>query len=184
MDKIVIRNDGADYMHLILNGIFLGATLIWGDWRNWKEYHSTILFFWFGDLLYNILCHDYMMWEYKESIFAENLLSNHTIISLLIMFVAYPSTVLIYLSKFPKGIYKRIIWILFWVSLYSLIEYINLHYLNLVFHHNGWTIGWSVLFNLILFPMLWLHYNKPINALLTSIPIILFFVIYFHVPIL
>jgi hypothetical protein len=171
-------------MHLIFNGIFLGASLRWGDWRNWRKYHSTILFLWFGDLLYNVLCHDYRMWEYKESIFAENLLSNHTIISLLIMFVAYPATVLIYLSKFPKGTYKSISWILFWVTLYSLIEYINLKYLNLVSHQNGWTIGWSVLFNLILFPMLWLHFKKPIIALLTSIPIILFFVIYFNVPIL
>lgn len=171
-------------MHLIFNGIFLGASLRWGDWRNWRKYHSTILFLWFGDLLYNVLCHDYRMWEYKESIFAENLLSNHTIISLLIMFVAYPATVLIYLSKFPKSIYKSIIWILFWVTLYSLIEYINLKYLNLVSHQNGWTIGWSVLFNFILFPMLWLHFKKPIIALLISIPIILFFVIYFNVPIL
>ncbi|GHH96945.1 CBO0543 family protein [Neobacillus kokaensis] len=171
-------------MHLIFNALFLGAGLRWGDWKNWKRYHSTILFLWFGDLLYNILCYEYKMWEYNESIMAENLLSNHTVISLLIMFVAYPATILIYLGQFPKETSKSIIWILCWVALYSLIEYINLRYLDLVSHHHGWTIGWSILFNVMLFPMLRLHYKKPMIAMLVSIPIVLFFVIYFNVPII
>ncbi|MFC4802011.1 CBO0543 family protein [Neobacillus sp. GCM10023253] len=170
-------------MHLIFNSLFFIAGIKWGDWRNWRKYHSTILFLWFGDLLYNFLCYDYKMWEYKESIFGLNLLPNHTIITLLIMFVAYPSSVLIYLGKFPKDKIKIVFWVLFWVALFSIIEYINLQYLNLITHHNGWTIGWSVLFNAIIFPMLILHYRYPIVALLISIPIVFFFVIYFNVPI-
>ncbi|UGB28765.1 CBO0543 family protein [Metabacillus sp. B2-18] len=170
-------------MHLIFNGLFFIAGIIWGDWRNWRKYHSTILFLWFGDLLYNFLCHDYKMWEYKENIFGVDLLPNHTVISLLIMFVAYPSSVLLYLGRFPMGKIKIVLWVLFWVFLFSIIEYINLRYLELITHHNGWIIGWSVLFNTIIFPMLWLHYRYPIIALLASIPIVFFFVIYFHVPI-
>ncbi|WP_205600775.1 CBO0543 family protein [Gracilibacillus sp. YIM 98692] len=170
-------------MHFILNSLFLGAGIIWGDWKNWWKYHSTILFLWFGDLLYNFLCYDLKMWKYKESIFAESLLSNHTVISLLIMFVTYPATVLIYLGKFPKKHFNSFIWVIFWVTIYSVIEYINVQYLDLVSHHNGWSMGWSILFNSIMFPMLRLHYKKPIIALLTSIPIILFFVLYFSVPI-
>jgi hypothetical protein len=174
---------GADTMHLVFNGLFLIAGMKWGDWRNWRKYHSTILFFWFGDLLYNVLCHDYLMWEYKESIFAQNILSNHIVITLLIMLVAYPASVLIYLGNFPKGKMKIILWVLFWVTLYSLVEYINLRYLDLVAHHNGWTMGWSVLFNLVIFPMLWLHYKYPIKTLLVSMFIIIFFITYFNVPI-
>jgi hypothetical protein len=170
-------------VHLLLNGLFLIAGMIWGDWRNWRKYHSTILFLWFGDLLYNFLCHDYIMWEYKESIFGQNILSNHTVISLLIMFIAYPASVLIYLGKFPKEKIEIVIWVLFWVTLFSLIEYINLRYLDLVSHYNGWTMGWSILFNMLMFPLLRLHYKYPIAALLISIPIILFFVICFNVPI-
>lgn len=170
-------------MHLLFNGLFLVAAIIWGDWRNWRSFHSTILFFWFGDLLYNFLCYDYKMWEYKESMFAMNFLQNHTIISLLIMFVAYPSSVLIFLGRFPKGKIKMVLWILLWISLFSIIEYINLRYLDLIIHHNGWSIGWSVFFNAIIFPMLVLHYKHPIVALLISIPIVFFFVIYFNVPI-
>ena len=89
-------------MHLVLNAIFLVMGLKWGDWKNWKKYHATILFLWFGDLLYNVICYQYIMWQYKESIFAETFLTNHVIITLLIMFVSYPATVLIYLGRFPQ----------------------------------------------------------------------------------
>jgi hypothetical protein len=170
-------------VHLLLNSLFLIAGVKWGDWRNWSKYHSTILFLWFGDLLYNFLCKNYMMWEYKETIFGQNLLPNHLTVSLLIMFVAYPASMLIFFGKLPKETNKIVLWILFWVTLFSVVEYINLRYLDLVDHHHGWNMGWSVLFNLIMFSMLLLHYKHPIAALITSIPIILFFVLYFKVPI-
>ena len=70
-------------MHLVLNAIFLVMGLKWGDWKNWKKYHATILFLWFGDLLYNVICYQYIMWQYKESIFAETFLTNHVIITLI-----------------------------------------------------------------------------------------------------
>ena len=41
----------------------------------------------------------------------------------------------------------------------------------------------QVAFNMIIFPMLRLHFKNPIQALLISIPIIFFFVVYFNVPI-
>lgn len=170
-------------MHLLLNGLFLIAGIRWGDWRNWQKYHSTILFLWFGDLLYNFLCYNYSMWEYHETIFTQSLLSTHTFITLLIMFVAYPASVLIYLGNFPEGKIKPAVWILFWVTLFSMIEYINLRYLNLISHHHNWSIGWSIVFNLIMFLMLRFHYKFPVAALLASIPIVFFFIIYFHVPV-
>jgi hypothetical protein len=170
-------------MHLVYNGLFLLAAIRWGDWKNWSKYHSTILFLWYGDLLYNVLCRDYKMWEYNESIFAGSLLSNHTIITLLIMFVAYPATVLIYLGKFPQKFYKIVLWIVLWVILFSFVEFINLRYLHLISHHNGWSIQWSIVFNLILFPMLYFHYRYPLLALLISFPIVLLLLVYFHVPI-
>jgi hypothetical protein len=170
-------------VHLLLNSLFLIAGLKWGDWKNWARYHSTILFLWFGDLLYNVFCNNHLMWEYKETIFGQELLPNHLTVSLLIMFVAYPATVLIFLGKLPEKKMKIVLWILFWVALFSLVEYINLRFFDLVMHHNGWTMAWSILFNLIIFSMLLLHYKRPIAALIISIPIILFFVIFFKVPI-
>ena len=78
---------------------------------------------------------------------------------------------------------KAVLWILFWVAIFSIIEFINLQFLDLISHHNGWSMMWSVIFNLIMFPMLWLHYKRPGTALLLSIPIVGFLLWYFRVPV-
>jgi hypothetical protein len=100
------------------------------------------------------------------------------------MFISYPATVFIYLGRFPKQKVKAVLWILLWVVLYSSIEFINLRFLNLITHHNGWSMTWSVIFNAMMFPMLWLYYKKPGTTLLLTIPIVAFLLWYFRVPIL
>jgi hypothetical protein len=163
-------------MHIFYNLAFLVAAWRWGDWKNWNRYYSTILFFIAGDLLYNFLTHDHPMWMYHSTF------STHTAVSLLIMAVAYPATVLIYLGNYPTGIVKRILWTLLWASLYLVIEFINLNYLKLISHHNGWSIWWSFLLDCILFIKLRLHYKNPLLAWAISLGIIAFFWNYFIPP--
>lgn len=151
-------------MHFIYNALFLIVGVKWGDWRNWRDYYPTILFFIIGDLLKNFLLYNYRMWTYQETIIGESILRNHTFISLMIMFIVYPVTILIYLGRFPKSIQKQILWISLWVFIYISIEYINLHYLNLINHHNGWNIGWSLLFTIFMFIMFRIHFKQPLWA--------------------
>ncbi|THE10418.1 hypothetical protein E1I69_18875 [Bacillus timonensis] len=169
-------------MHLVYNALFLLAAIKWGDWKRWREYYPTILFFLVGDLLKNLLFHDYWIWTYQETMFAKNILINHTFITLLIMFVSYPATTLIYLGHFPEKNWRKLIWIGLWVSLYVIVEYINLKYLHLIKHHHGWTIHWSFLFNLVMFPMLRLHQKHPLIAWGLSIIWIIFLLIMFPIP--
>ncbi|RFB17999.1 hypothetical protein DZB84_03540 [Bacillus sp. HNG] len=169
-------------MHLIYNALFLLAAVKWGDWRRWREYYPTILFFLIGDLLKNVFYHDYWIWTYQETIFAKDILSNHTFITLLIMFVAYPATTLIYLGHFPEKRWNKVLWIGLWVSIYVIVEYINLKYLHLIKHHHGWTIHWSFLFNLVMFPMLRLHQKQPLIAWGLSIIWIIFLLNMFPIP--
>jgi hypothetical protein len=161
-------------MHFIYNLLFLLAAIKYGDWRNWRIYYPTILFFILGDLLKNTLLHDHMLWEYKETIFGEEILFSHIIINLLIMFIVYPSTALIYLGYLPKTMGKQFFWISFWVFLYCSVEWINLKYLHLIEHHYTWSMGWSVLFNYVMFFLLAVHFKKPLLALALSVPWILF----------
>ncbi|MCM3728257.1 hypothetical protein M3226_21645 [Neobacillus cucumis] len=79
--------------------IFLLAAIIWGDWRSWRLYYSTILFFIVGDLLKNFLFYNYWLWTYQETMFAKDILKNHTIINIMIMFIGYPSTIFLYLGR-------------------------------------------------------------------------------------
>ncbi|MEH7383636.1 CBO0543 family protein [Bacillus sp. JJ1533] len=169
-------------MHLVYNVLFLLAAVKWGDWRGWREYYATILFFIVGDLLKNVLFHDYFIWTYQETIFAKNILINHTFITLLIAFVCYPATALIFLGRYPKGKSKQLLWIGIWVFLFTIVEFINLKYLHLIEHHHGWTLGWSCLFNLVMFPMLRLHQKRPLLAWGISIIWIIFLLNMFPIP--
>lgn len=165
-------------MHIILNLIFLLAAVKWGDWRNWQKYYPTFLFFIGGDLFYNAVLHKHRLWSYQETIFAEDLLYGHLVINLIIMAIAYSSTLLIFLGNYPKSKLKQVLWILLWIFIYCLIEWVNNKYLHLIEYHNGWNTLLSILFNFVMFPVLRIHMNKPWLAWIISI---LFFIFLYNI---
>ncbi|WP_026905809.1 CBO0543 family protein [Paucisalibacillus globulus] len=169
-------------MHLIYNLVFLLAGVKWGKWRDWKKYYPTILFFILCDLFANMLTSKYPLWRYQETIFAMDMLTNHTIINLMTMLIIYPTTILIYLGHFPKKTSKKILWVLFWVALYWIGEFINLHYLKEITHENGWTMTWSFAFNIVMFSTLWIHYRSPIIAWVFAIIWSIILLMFFKIP--
>jgi hypothetical protein len=170
-------------LHFIYNALFLLAAILWGDWKRWKKYYPTILFFIVGDFLKNFLLYNHLMWSYQETIFGEQLLRNHTIIALMIAFIVYPSTILIYLGRFPQKWWKQALWIVLWVSMYVAVEYVNLVYLDLINHHHGWTMWWSLAFNFVMFSIFRIHYKKPLLAIGLSVIWVLFLWNSFGIPI-
>lgn len=156
-------------MHFFFNLLFVIAAIKWGDWKNWREYYPTYLFFIGGDFFKNAVLHDYKLWSYKETIFGSNILYGHLLIDIMIIVLVYSSTLLIYLGNFPRNRIKQFLWIMVWVFLYSLIEFINLNYLNLIEHHHRWNIAWSILFNIVMFTVLRIHVNRPLLAWMISI---------------
>ncbi|WP_053361604.1 CBO0543 family protein [Bacillus sp. FJAT-27251] len=163
--------------------VWIGALWKWGDWRNWRLYYPTLLFLLLGDFLYQYLLVDhYPMWKYTPQGMDAELGLTHTHIFLSIMLVKYPATVMIYLSKFPKErLIKQVLYILFWIGIYSVNEFIDLK-TNLMTHEHGWSLGWSVLFNTVMFIVLKIHFHKPPAAWVISILFILFLWNMFDVP--
>lgn len=153
-------------MYILINIFYMIAGFKWGDWRNWKRYYPTILFFIIGDFLYNFLLYKQSMWLFHDLI-----LPNHTTITILAMVVSYSATVLIYLGRFPEGWKKRSLWFLLWVGIYICAEYFN-NTFGFITYHNGWNIWWSVLFTGIIFFILPIHHKRPLLAWLISIVII------------
>jgi hypothetical protein len=164
-------------MYILINTFYLIAGFKWGDWRNWKQYYPTILFFIIGDFLYNFLLYKESMWLFHDLI-----LPNHTTITILAMVVTYSATVLIYLGRFPKGWKKRLLWFLLWSGIYLCAEYFN-NKLGFITYHNGWNIWWSVLFTGIIFFILPIHHKRPLLAWLLSIIIIVSLLSIFNVKI-
>ncbi|HVI20877.1 MAG TPA: CBO0543 family protein [Bacillus sp. (in: firmicutes)] len=155
--------------------IVLGWKL--GDWRKIDKYYPTILFLIIGDLLYNLFTYSNPTWSYNKNW----IFPNHTLANLWIMITVYPATVIVYLYHFPKKRIKQIFYIVFWVILYVLTEILGLHVFGLIDHFNGWNMWWSLLFDIILFVMLYIHYKLPFLAWGLSIIVIIFFLHVFDV---
>jgi hypothetical protein len=145
-----------DYQ-IIVSAIMALAAWRLGDWRNWKLYYPTILYFIVGEFLYGLLCYNYPLWSFESP------LLKSTLSEILIAFVFYPSTILIYLPHMPAAPAKKIAYMLLWVGIFSITEEVS-YRLGFFSYHNGWSIWLSVLFNCTMFPLLWLHYRKPLWA--------------------
>ncbi|WP_110840812.1 CBO0543 family protein [Paenibacillus flagellatus] len=150
---------------IILAIAFILAAWKWGDWRTWQKYHSTILYFLFCDALYNYFTYEYPLWRHTPI----SWIPSYTGIELLAM-ICFACTPLIYLGRFPNKRWKSISWVFLWVSLYSAIEG-GLYLLGAMKYDHGWTFLHSVLFNMLMFPMLRLHFKHPLFTYLLSVPI-------------
>lgn len=164
-------------MHILITLIVILAIFIRGDFRHWKEFHSTMLYIAVGNLMYNFLAANYLLWRFNPDI-----MSNHTLTEVVYTCVVFPGTALMFLSTFPKTSKRITFHYITWIGLYVGFEIMFL-FLNKIYYQYGWNLGWSALFDCIMFPMLRLHSKKPLLAYLLSIPIAVFFIIYFDVPI-
>jgi hypothetical protein len=165
---------------IIIGFVTVFSAWKWGDWKNWRQYLPTIQYFIMADMLYNLFTQDYPLWSYPNP---PNILPNHMSNNLFIMFVIYPSTLLILLYRYPKNNFiKQFLYILVWNVLWLIFEYFVV-YKGLCVYTNGWTYTWSIIFVFIMIPMLVLHHKRPLWAYIMSVPITVFLLLWFKVPI-
>ena len=126
-----------------------------GDWRNWKKYYSTILFFTLTSVIFTVLTYNHPLWSYKSVVI------NHTFTDLFMCITIYPSTIMMFIPHLPSKTTKKALHVSIYVTLYTIAEFIakNLGYFT---HYNGWNIWCSLIFNYIMFSVLILHYKNPI----------------------
>ena len=131
-------------MVLLLIATWIIAAYNWSDWRNWQNYYPTILFFIAGDLIYNFIAYNNPLWE---------LTSPHlgvTFTVLLVSITMWSASTLL----------KIAFYILIWVVLFTLVELVLTRF-QYIRYSNGWNIGWSILFDAVMFPLLKIHHEKP-----------------------
>ncbi len=162
---------------IVLAISFVLATWAWGDWRNWRKYHATSLFFLFGNSLYFSFTFNYPLWRHQPL----PPIDSPIVVELLVM-ICFACTPMIYLGKWPNSVKKSLLWIALWILLYFSVESFLL-FIGGIKHDNGWTLFHSLLFNIIMFPMFRLHYKRPILAYILSVPIIIVLLVWLKVPI-
>lgn len=161
-------------MNIILVVFVILISLLKGDWKNWEKYYPTMLYTSLASFLYEFISHSHFhLWELKkDSIF--NLMNIHFVHNLIIN----PLIALVYLSNFPDILLKKITYIMKWILVFLVIEWIATRF-GMLSYHNGWHFGWSALFVVIMFPMVRLHHLHKLWALLLSVLCALFYLIWF-----
>lgn len=162
-------------MHLTLALITILAAWRWSDWRDWRQYHSTMLYVTAAGFLYEFLTLDQTLW-----VFHPDFLYNQTITIIVYAVVTMPLTILLYLSNYPKTIGKQIRHICLWIGIYVSAELL-LFVSGRITYQNGWNMGISVLFDMMMFPMIKLHHSRPLLAYIVTIPIVYGLLLLFHI---
>jgi hypothetical protein len=171
-EKTSFKDDAM--FRIILAVLLIAACYKWGDWKNWKEYYPTCLYYIIGDFSYNILFHDHLLWEYGK-------LYTHTFSDYFDAFFVAPPTIILFLTHFPVKPIIKLLYTLCWVCVYTFIEYLSRTF-GYIKYDYGWNIIWSFGVFCVLFPLLRLHYKKPLLAWPISLGFALLTLYIFHVP--
>jgi hypothetical protein len=159
--------------------ILLGYAVLcykYGDWKRWQQFYPTILYVIIGDLSYNALFPDKLLWRYE-------LLFNHIFGNFLFTFFVFPSVIILFLTHYPSGLLKEILYIGFWTILNGTIEYISFLNGSITFHY-GWNIFWSLGLYFIAFILIRLHTKYPLIVWPVSLTFALLTMLIFQQPIL
>lgn len=171
---MIIKSVVTDYQ-IIVTAILVLAAWRWGDWRNWKLYYPTMLFFAVGDFSAHLLLYNYPLWSFESSILRK------TFSDFLITLVFFPATLLLYLPHFPKKPLFKILYVSAWAVTYTIVEAIS-GALGFFSHYHGWTIWWSLAFNLLMFPIFRIHFKRPLAAIAISFVCAVSLIVYFRIP--
>ncbi|WP_274654406.1 CBO0543 family protein [Paenibacillus humicola] len=163
-------------MHVAIAAGALLASLIWGDWRRWRDYRPAMMYFAIGNLLYLYLCSGHMLWTLKPDLFPKSVLTE-----VIYTFVTFPLTALLFLSNYPKRTAAVIFHYVQWIALYAGVEWL-LSLTGRIVYSNGWSFWWSLLFDVTLFPMLRLFYRRELLAYVFSVGLTILWLVLFRVP--
>lgn len=150
----------------------------WSQWNHVVLYHSSAYLMIMGNLLHLVVTVQYTLWRYESP----TLELNSTMIDLAITLVAFPCSVILYLSHYPERVTSQIGYIFLWVFIYSGLEGVT-HLLGLITYHNGWNFWWSILINALAFSVLRINHSAPWLAYILFIGFSAIFIVIFKVPI-
>ncbi|MGY3717475.1 CBO0543 family protein [Sutcliffiella cohnii] len=102
------------YLLFVLVVYFLLA-YFFVDWKNWRDYYPTILYFIVFNLLYNFIFYNYTLWKYR-AVTVDWL--NHTIIDISFTFIIVPIVLMIYLRYYPEG-KKQFLYLAVWIAYFT-----------------------------------------------------------------
>jgi hypothetical protein len=133
------------------------------------------LYLFTGSVVCNLLVYQKPLWDFCH------LFYKYTVLNIAISAILYPCTVILFLSFYPKTFAKQVLHIFLWICLYTGVEYVSFLFGDFIYL-NGWNIFYTIAFNAIMFPMIRLHYKKPLLTWPISAVLAFLLIWYFHIP--
>lgn len=163
-------------MHIVISILTIIASMKWGKWKNWQDYHPSMLFIAAGGLLYEYIVQENTLWKFHP-----DFIYGHEMVVIVYAVITMPISIFLYLSHFPERWFLRVFYIVAWSVIYITVEWMLLKF-DRISYQNGWSILFSFLFDLVMFSVIALHHHKPIRSYIISLFIIIFLIAYFDVP--
>ncbi|WP_204498216.1 CBO0543 family protein [Aquibacillus albus] len=161
-------------LHIVIAIWVIVASIRWGDWKRWEQYYPTMLYIISAGLVYEFFAQtQFHLWKMNGE-----WLLNHSIATLLHIFIINPLATFIFLSNYPDPLPKQLFHITKWVIIFLIVEWAGLHF-DYITHSNGWSLGWSALFLFKMFPILRLHFTHKLWAITLSVFCVLFYLFIF-----
>lgn len=133
----------------------------WGAWRRWREFYPTILYMIIGNLTCSYVFYQYRLWIFSSFM-------GDTMTCMVIKDLIYPSAVILFLTHYPEGAMKQLLYILGWAVVNTALEYFAL-LLGGIYYDHGWTLFWSFILLFAAFALVRLHYKKPLLVWIPSL---------------
>lgn len=155
---------------------FLVAFIITKSYRYFGRYYSSVHYVACLSILYTLVCRGYPLWSFRPWWIVTDKVSQ------LIQFaILFPCTTVLFLRYIPRHTRHRILHFLGFSGLYVLLEWLLVNRHEIIYSH-GWNFSWSVVIDILLFTLTWIHMKSWKIAVLMSVCIVLFLIMWFRVP--
>jgi len=140
---------------------YAAACFKWGAWKRWREFYPTILYMIIANLTYAVIFFEHRLWIFVSFM-------GDSMICLVMKFLIYPSAVILFLTHYPRGAFRQLLYITFWAAANTLLEYVAYAFGGIYYDH-GWNLLWSFVLLEIAFALVRLHHKRPLLAWLPSV---------------
>ncbi|WP_442872800.1 CBO0543 family protein [Caproicibacter sp. BJN0012] len=147
-----------------------------GDWKHWKLYYPTILYYIIISINVSIITDEKPLWLFYGSSPIDRGCNY------VLEFIVFPCIIILFLSNFPEQHLKQVFYLSSYILILSFCEMMFCITKEIVYY-NGWNIWLSVILYIMTFPLLILHDRNPLAAWFISFLLIYGMITYFKIPI-
>lgn len=159
---------------LVLVVLYAALCYKWGAWKRWREFYPTIQYMIIANLAYNYVFYEYPLWLFDGFM-------GDTVLCIIMKFLIYPSAVILFLTHYPVGFWKQVVYILGWAAINTAFEYVAFLTGGIHYYH-GWGLLASFVLLIIAFALVRLHYKRPLFVWLPSLASSAAVIIIFGLP--